>query len=255
MTVRSTQDKNSLGKDESYEDFHPTFTYPVRAPNLHVSFRLTARVLDIWRRREDLWLQGFKSRCKSFASLYMNPPLTIFFSCALHLVALLNTWISNIQKNSGRLQLLMTLKGLSPNSSLQVCPTFVDTLWVLLWSDYLLQDIIQMKPSLKSMSKKKRLLSNPAASSSTHTRDHRQLKAKRRAKPERELPRIILDMKCTMWAHFRVHYPWYWQRAQTTWDTPGFREYHRRMQLFILLYIEAGSYIVEDEDSWEFVSL
>jgi len=44
-------------------------------------------------------------------------------------------------------------------------------------------------------------------------------------------------------------------RSQTTWDTPGFREYHRRMQLFILLYIEAGSYIVEDEDSWEFVVL
>ncbi|KAJ3568423.1 hypothetical protein NP233_g5719 [Leucocoprinus birnbaumii] len=40
-----------------------------------------------------------------------------------------------------------------------------------------------------------------------------------------------------------------------TWDTPGFREYHRKMQLFILLYIEAGSYIVEDEDSWEFVVL
>lgn len=27
------------------------------------------------------------------------------------------------------------------------------------------------------------------------------------------------------------------------------------MQLFILLYIEAGSYINEDEDSWEFVVL
>ncbi|PPQ70918.1 hypothetical protein CVT24_009980 [Panaeolus cyanescens] len=41
----------------------------------------------------------------------------------------------------------------------------------------------------------------------------------------------------------------------TTWDTPGFREYHRRMQLFILLYIEGGSYINEDEDTWEFVIL
>ncbi|QRW00645.1 Histone acetyl transferase HAT1 N-terminus [Ceratobasidium sp. AG-Ba] len=41
----------------------------------------------------------------------------------------------------------------------------------------------------------------------------------------------------------------------TTWDTPGFREYHRRMQLFILLYIEGGSYIQEDEDKWEFVTL
>ena len=42
---------------------------------------------------------------------------------------------------------------------------------------------------------------------------------------------------------------------QATWKTPGFREYHRRMQLFILLYIEAGSYIQEEEESWEFVVL
>lgn len=27
------------------------------------------------------------------------------------------------------------------------------------------------------------------------------------------------------------------------------------MQLFILLYIEAGSYISEEEDQWEFVTL
>ncbi|KAF8321539.1 histone acetyltransferase type B, partial [Clavulina sp. PMI_390] len=39
------------------------------------------------------------------------------------------------------------------------------------------------------------------------------------------------------------------------WETPGFRDLHRRMQLFILLYIEAGSYIQEDEDKWEFVVL
>lgn len=43
--------------------------------------------------------------------------------------------------------------------------------------------------------------------------------------------------------------------VQATWDTPGFKEYHRRMQLFILLYIEGGSYINEDEDPWEFVVL
>ena len=30
---------------------------------------------------------------------------------------------------------------------------------------------------------------------------------------------------------------------QCKWDTPGFREFHRRAQLFILLYIEGGSYI------------
>ncbi|KAF7796919.1 hypothetical protein EIP86_008104 [Pleurotus ostreatoroseus] len=40
-----------------------------------------------------------------------------------------------------------------------------------------------------------------------------------------------------------------------TWDTPGFREYHRRIQLFILLYIEGGSYIKEDEEGWEFALL
>ncbi|KAI5831336.1 histone acetyltransferase type B [Schizophyllum commune Tattone D] len=40
-----------------------------------------------------------------------------------------------------------------------------------------------------------------------------------------------------------------------SWSTPGFREYHRLMQLFILLYIEGGSYINEDEDTWEFVVL
>jgi histone acetyltransferase 1 len=42
---------------------------------------------------------------------------------------------------------------------------------------------------------------------------------------------------------------------QATWNTLGFLEYHRRMQLFILLYIEAGSYIDEEEDTWEFALL
>jgi len=41
----------------------------------------------------------------------------------------------------------------------------------------------------------------------------------------------------------------------TTWHTPGFRAYHRRMQLFILLYIEGGSYINEEEEPWDFVVL
>lgn len=42
---------------------------------------------------------------------------------------------------------------------------------------------------------------------------------------------------------------------QCTWDTLGFKELHRRMQLFILLYIEGGSYIKEEEDVWQFVIL
>ncbi|WRT65548.1 histone acetyltransferase type B catalytic subunit [Kwoniella shivajii] len=42
---------------------------------------------------------------------------------------------------------------------------------------------------------------------------------------------------------------------KSTWSTTGFRDYHRRMQLFILLFIEGGSYVQEDEDSWEFITL
>ncbi|CAL1703427.1 unnamed protein product [Somion occarium] len=40
-----------------------------------------------------------------------------------------------------------------------------------------------------------------------------------------------------------------------TWKTPGFREYHRRIQIFILLYIEGGSFIKEEEEEWEFIIL
>jgi histone acetyltransferase 1 len=42
---------------------------------------------------------------------------------------------------------------------------------------------------------------------------------------------------------------------RATWDTPGFRDYHRRMQLFVLLFIEGASYIQEDETNWEFFTL
>ncbi|KAM5542649.1 hypothetical protein V8D89_003610 [Ganoderma adspersum] len=41
----------------------------------------------------------------------------------------------------------------------------------------------------------------------------------------------------------------------STWKTPGFREFHRRMQLYVLLYIEGGSYISEDEETWQFAVL
>ncbi|KAM0753903.1 histone acetyltransferase type B catalytic subunit [Meredithblackwellia eburnea MCA 4105] len=40
-----------------------------------------------------------------------------------------------------------------------------------------------------------------------------------------------------------------------TWDTPGFKEYHRRMQVFVLLYIEGATYIDEDDPRWEFLIL
>lgn len=39
------------------------------------------------------------------------------------------------------------------------------------------------------------------------------------------------------------------------WATPGFKEFHRRAQLFVLLFIEAASYVDEDDPRWSFVTL
>jgi histone acetyltransferase 1 len=41
----------------------------------------------------------------------------------------------------------------------------------------------------------------------------------------------------------------------TRFDTPGWKDYHRRMQIFVLFFIEGGSYIDEEDDRWEFVTL
>ncbi|GAA5945115.1 histone acetyltransferase catalytic subunit HAT1 [Sporobolomyces koalae] len=48
-----------------------------------------------------------------------------------------------------------------------------------------------------------------------------------------------------------VTYEAYW----TNWDTPGFKEFHRRAQIFVLLYIEGAQYIDEEDGRWEFVTL
>ena len=82
-----------------------------------------------------------------------------------------------------------------------------------------------------------------------------------------EMYRVSVSIQCRRRAH---------DRFQSTWATPGFKEYHRRMQIFILLYIEGGSFVQvsfreaealsmmytdrvipsqEDEDNWEFVVL
>lgn len=46
--------------------------------------------------------------------------------------------------------------------------------------------------------------------------------------------------------HFEIY--------SSTWETPGWREFHRRMQVFALLYIEGASYIREDEANWEWLT-
>lgn len=46
--------------------------------------------------------------------------------------------------------------------------------------------------------------------------------------------------------HFEIY--------SSTWDTPGWCEFHRRMQVFALLYIEGASCIHEDETNWEWLT-
>lgn len=42
---------------------------------------------------------------------------------------------------------------------------------------------------------------------------------------------------------------------RSDWETEGFREYHRRMQIFVLLYIEGATYIDEEDPRWSFVTV
>jgi hypothetical protein len=49
--VRATADKEALGDNESYENFHPTFTYPVCTSPLEVSHRHLADSAPDIRRR------------------------------------------------------------------------------------------------------------------------------------------------------------------------------------------------------------
>jgi histone acetyltransferase 1 len=42
---------------------------------------------------------------------------------------------------------------------------------------------------------------------------------------------------------------------EANWETPGFKEYHRKMQIFVLLYIEGAQYIDEEDGRWEFITL
>lgn len=47
--------------------------------------------------------------------------------------------------------------------------------------------------------------------------------------------------------HFEIY--------RSTWQTPGWRDFHRRMQIFALFFIEGASYIHEDEGNWEWLTL
>lgn len=123
-----------------------------------------------------------------------------------------------------------------------------------------------MKPSLCGAWSKTRRHSSRPVSSSTRIRARRtRCPVGAKMRPWRspctaQTARRSSSSKCIMYVAPFICGAFIWQvsdlglAAQST-CTPGFWEYHRRMQIFILLYIEGGSYINEDEDSWEFVVL
>ncbi|PAA78932.1 hypothetical protein BOX15_Mlig020729g3, partial [Macrostomum lignano] len=47
--------------------------------------------------------------------------------------------------------------------------------------------------------------------------------------------------------HFEIYQP--------TMDTPGFREFHSRLQIFLIFFVDAASFIDADDDRWSFLVL
>lgn len=45
--------------------------------------------------------------------------------------------------------------------------------------------------------------------------------------------------------------PHHFEIYKTSFSSAKFREYHSRMQLFVLLFIEGSSFIEDDDDKWE----
>ncbi|KAG7441079.1 histone acetyltransferase type B catalytic subunit [Guyanagaster necrorhizus] len=179
--VRAALDKEVLGDDESYEDFHPTFTYPIFG--------------------DDEKIYGYKDLTidMRFASGSLVQFLSIEYAEKLGAS-------STVDDVEG------TLKDFIPLEYYTDLAEFVAKVE---------EDASSFKPLGEMIHSYSRPL--PAQ------------KGKGKA------------IESTDTVDFEVYH--------TTFHTPGFREYHRRMQLFILLYIEAGSYINEDEDQWEFVVL
>ena len=63
-------------------------------------------------------------------------------------------------------------------------------------------------------------------------------------------------------SHFSIYKVWVgrivgakvltnWLPCQCTLETPGFIEFHRRLQVLLLWYIDGASFINEDDDRWQ----
>ncbi|KAH9038958.1 acyl-CoA N-acyltransferase [Lactarius pseudohatsudake] len=176
--VRAASDKEALGDNELYENFHPTFTYPIYGEDEKI-YGYTDLVIDL-----------------RFASGSLAQFLDIKYSEKL-------TSSSTLDDVRG------TLENVIPGD---YCRTEAEFL------AHVEEEAASFRPLGVKIHSALRKGKGAAATLSEDDPDA-----------------IVYEV-------------WH-----ATWNTPGFREYHRRMQIFILLYIEAGSYINESEDAWEFV--
>ncbi|KAJ7090351.1 histone acetyltransferase type B catalytic subunit [Mycena belliarum] len=190
--VRATDDEQALGAEDSFADFHPTFTYPIFG--------------------EDEKIYGY------------------------------NDLVIDLRFASGSLVQFLDIKHSQKLASSSTVDDVEGTLTKFMPSDYykneteflarVEEDAINFRPTGQKIYTYARPAPHLSASNS---------KGKGVAQPQ------VLDPESEDAVVFEVYH--------ATWNSPGFRELHRRMQLFILLYIEAGSYIDEEEDTWEFVVL
>ncbi|KAJ7702203.1 histone acetyltransferase type B catalytic subunit [Mycena rosella] len=188
--VRATEDEQALGDDESFAEFHPSFTYPIFG--------------------EDEKIYGY------------------------------NDLVIDLRFASGSLVQFLDIKHSQKLASSSTVDDVAGTLTGFMPSDYykdekaFLARVEEDATTFRPTGQMIYTYTRPAPHSSAS-------KGKGVAQPQ------ILDPESEDAVVFEVYH--------ATWDSPGFKELHRRMQIFILLYIEAGSYIDEEEDTWEFVVL
>ncbi|KZV70737.1 histone acetyltransferase type B catalytic subunit [Peniophora sp. CONT] len=187
--VRSKKDKEVLGEDESYEDFHPTFTYPIYG--------------------EDEKIYGYRDLVIDlrFASGSLTQYLDVRHSKKLEASA--STTVDDVK---GTLE------------------KYITTDYYKSEADFLAR-VEEDAESFKPFGEKIYSYTRPSPASRSKG------KSTAPVLPEEDEDAVVYEV------------------YHTKWDTPGFKEHHRRMQTFILLYVEGGSYIDEDEDLWEFVVL
>jgi len=185
--VRANEDKEVLADSESYENFHPTFTYPIYGEDENI-YGYSDLVIDL-----------------RFASGSLAQFLDVRYS-------------AKVPSSSTLDDVRGTLEKFIPEGYYRTESEFLACVE---------EDGVSFRPLGEKVASYTRVAPNSATKG----------KAAAVALPEDDPDAIVYEV-------------WH-----ATWKTPGFREYHRRMQLLILLYIEGGSYINEEEESWEFFVL